>query len=75
MTFPKWVVSTARYVPIVLCFSIVLTAFGFSLYRLFTHESIIIRHVSFNSLLFGVVLLALYCLIPLLKWSFSSSKE
>lgn len=75
MTFPKWIASTARYVPIVLFFSIVLTAFGFSLYRLFTHESIIIRHVSFNSLRFGVVLLALYCLIPLLKWSFSSSKE
>lgn len=75
MTLPNWIVATARYVFIGLFFSIVLIACGGSLYRLFTHESIVIRHFALNSFHFAVVLLVLYCLVLLLKWGFSSTKE
>lgn len=69
MTFLKWIASIARYFLIALLFFIILIAFGGSLYRLFTHESIVIRHISVNSLGFALLLLALYCCIRLLKWS------
>lgn len=65
----KWIATIARYISIALLFFILLIAFGGSLYKLFTHESIVIRHIAVTSFGYTLVLLALYCLIRLLKWS------
>ncbi|WP_339209027.1 hypothetical protein NSQ10_03340 [Bacillus sp. FSL R5-0432] len=69
MTFLKWIATIARYISLALLFFILLIAFGGSLYKLFTHESIVIRHFATNSACFALVILALYCFICLLKWS------
>lgn len=58
MTFSKWVTTF-----------IILIAFGGSLYKLFTHESIVIRHFIANSAGFTLVILALYCFIRVLTCS------
>ncbi|MED1423123.1 hypothetical protein [Bacillus altitudinis] len=74
MSFPKRIASIARYFLIALLFFIILIASGGSLYRLFTHESIVIRHISVNSLGFALIVLALYCCIRLLKWSINAKE-
>lgn len=75
MTFPKWIATIARYISLALLFFILLIAFGGSLYKLFTHESIVIRHFVVTSFHFTLVLLTLYCLIHLLKWSINAKEE
>ncbi|MEH7729755.1 hypothetical protein V7212_08405 [Bacillus safensis] len=62
MTFLKWIATIARYISLALLFFILLIAFGGSLYKLFTHESIVIRHFVANSACFALVILALYCI-------------
>lgn len=69
MTFLKWIVTIARYISLALLFFILLIAFGGSLYKLFTHESVVVRHFVANSAGFALVILALYCFICLLKCS------
>ncbi|OBS86772.1 hypothetical protein [Bacillus pumilus] len=69
MTFSKWVATIARYISLALLFFIVLIAFGGSLYKLFTHESIVIRHFVANSAGFTLVILALCCFICVLTSS------
>ncbi|MGG4172720.1 hypothetical protein ABEW20_13140 [Bacillus safensis] len=69
MTFSKWIVTIARYISLALLFFILLIAFGGSLYKLFTHESVVVRHFVANSAGFALVILALYCFICLLKCS------
>ena len=75
MTFPKWIATIARYISLALLFFILLIAFGGSLYKFFTHESIVIRHFVANSARFTLVILALYCFIHLLKWSINAKEE
>lgn len=69
MTFSKWIATIARYISLALLFFILLIAFGGSLYKLFTHESIVIRHFVANSAGFAFVLLALYSFIRVLTCS------
>lgn len=69
MTFLKWIATIARYISITLLFFILLIVFGGSLYKLFTHESVVVRHFVANSAGFALVILALYCFIRLLKCS------
>ncbi|MFJ5670647.1 hypothetical protein [Bacillus sp. FSL W8-0502] len=75
MTFSKWVATIARYISLALLFFIILIAFGGSLYKLFTHESIVIRHFAVTSSHFILILLTLYCLIHLLKWSIKAKEK
>ncbi|MEK5133083.1 hypothetical protein NST39_03275 [Bacillus sp. FSL W8-0645] len=69
MTFSKWIAIIARYISLALLFFIILIAFGGFLYKLFTHESIVVRHFAVTSFGFTFVLLALYSFIRVLTCS------